>query len=278
MKKHRIIVNKMEYLEYEICSYLLRNRILKAYIHAPNQSIMDRLSEYMYLCQIPHCYIDDSFYPPLGYVLTCSTNSEGNEKLSHIYLSINENEMIPDGDEVYQLQLDGDVKITDLSESIDLDKVPIHLKNSQIRKMFLYAFKVAETEIDIISPWMNAGVIDDQFLSLMDNAFSRGVKIKIIYGLKPNSNDYNLSRSRRSDQMAEMMKTRFADKGDLFSIKRDNIHYKLVLCDEKYKLEGGFNYLSFVGNYDDPDTRHEGSPFGRDVEEIRFLREEYFEG
>ena len=65
------------------------------------------------------------------------------------------------------------------------------------------------------------------------------------------------------------------NKNQLF-ITRDNIHYKLVLCDEKFKLEGGYNYLSFVGDYENKSTRKEGSPFGTQVDEIRFLRKEYF--
>jgi hypothetical protein len=62
----------------------------------------------------------------------------------------------------------------------------------------------------------------------------------------------------------------------MLSIVRDNIHYKLVLCDDLFKLEGGYNYLSFVGDYENEDTRKEGSPYGTQVEEIRYLRKEYF--
>ena len=87
-----------------------------------------------------------------------------------------------------------------------------------------------------------------------------------------------MMRSRRSDQVADLLRRRFADKGNQLQIRRDNIHYKLVLCDEKYKLEGGYNYLSFVGNYSEVDLRREGSPFGRDNQEIKHLRKLYFEG
>lgn len=276
MKMEKITVRNASSFEYEICAYLMRKRILKAYIHLPNENIMDRLSEYLFLCHIPSRYLEDAIPGSRGYILCASDGIYGEELIPHIYISFGKDKKILEGEQGIQLVLDGDMAIEEQDDIIDLDTVPIHLQNSQIRKMFLYAFKVADTEIDIISPWMNAGVIDEDFLSLMDAAMSRGVKIKILYGLKPDSHGYNLSRSRRSDQMAELMRTRFANRGDMFWVRKDNIHYKLVLCDEKYKLEGGFNYLSFTGNYDDADTRREGSPFGRNVEEIRFLRKRYF--
>ncbi len=33
---------------------------------------------------------------------------------------------------------------------------------------------------------------------------------------------------------------------------------------------------SFVGDYTNEDTRKEGSPYGTQIEEIRYLRKEYF--
>ena len=123
---------------------------------------------------------------------------------------------------------------------------------------------------------MNFGVVNERFIELMKRSLDRGVKIKILYGLTPDYSDYNLSRSNRSDQVAKFLRDTFSDYGELLEIKRDNIHYKLVLCDEKYKLEGGYNYLSFVGDYTNEDTRREGSPYGTSVDEIRYLRREYF--
>ena len=110
----------------------------------------------------------------------------------------------------------------------------------------------------------------------MEDSLSRGVRICIIYGLNPDSSEYNLSRSNRSDQVAKYLRDRFSKYGEMLSIVRDNIHYKLVLCDDLFKLEGGYNYLSFVGDYANEDTRKEGSPYGTQVEEIRYLRKEYF--
>ena len=150
------------------------------------------------------------------------------------------------------------------------------MKNEQIRKVFLKSFIVAEKEIDIISPWMNFGVVNEKFVELMEKSLKRGVIIKILYGLKPNSSEYNISRSNRSDQVARYLKEYFKKFENQLFIQRDNIHYKLVLCDEKFKLEGGYNYLSFMGDYENSDTRREGSPFGTNIDEIRFLRKEYF--
>ena len=158
----------------------------------------------------------------------------------------------------------------------DLDSVPDHLKNEQIRDMFLRTFSLAQKEIDIISPWMNTRVVNPAFIGLMEEALQRGVKIRIQYGLNPGTDAYSWNRSHNSDLIADDLKEQFAPYGDAFRIERKNLHYKLVLCDNLYKLEGSYNYLSFDGDYSNPDQRGEGSPFGRDVAEIERLRKEYF--
>lgn len=276
MNNPRLFVKNLDNIEYKICSYLMRNRILNASIICSSEQIMDQLAEYMYLCRIPYSYINDRYRKLSGYRLSVfsDTKTELSYQFIKISYHINETSCRESKTQEFLFHDIVDACITDYT--IDLNTVPIHLQNAEIRRMFLYAFKIAKSEIDIISPWMNASVINESLLNLMEDAFDRGVKIKIIYGLKPDSSEYSISRSRRSDEMAELMLKRFSNRKGLFFIKRDNIHYKLVLCDELYKLEGGFNYLSFNGNYNDFDIRKEGSPFGRDAKEIKLLRDYYF--
>lgn len=270
-----IEIRKISELNYDICEYILRNRLYNVLIHCASPKVLDSLKIYMTEVGIPW---------NLGASFQVVSVSRGDaSKIHHIYIStqaanralLKENE-----DTVFFLlrnieQEQIDSLVTD-PETFDLDSVPIHLQNEEIRKMFLRAFMIAESEIDIISPWMNFSVVNDALINLMRQALQRGVSIRIIYGLLPGSDEYNQARSERSDQVAARLNDAFAGFGDSFRISRDNIHYKLVLCDEKFKLEGGYNYLSFTGDYSNPDTRREGSPFGRDINEIRYLRETYF--
>ena len=271
----QIEIRKIEELNYEVCSYILRNRLYNAIIHCGSAEIMESLTIYMTVVGIP--WTSD-------HGLRCvAVVSSSDDAPQHVYISTDKNSklasMMKDAAAAFLLRDIPREEIESLvadPETFDLDSVPMHLKNEEIRKMFLKSFLIAESEIDIISPWMNFSVVNDALINLMRQALERGVSIRIIYGLQSSSDEYNQIRSDRSDQVAERLRTSFAEFGDLFHVSRDNIHYKLVLCDEKFKLEGGYNYLSFAGDYSDPNTRREGSPFGRDANEIRYLRKEYF--
>jgi len=269
--------NSSKELFYGICSFLMKNGITSGYICSTSKEVLDGLGEYMTAVKIPWSYEMDGC-DNVGYKLLDGMPDESNITSSSVIISLNGESSIQVSQgrkKKYNIEIHNQNKIYENINSLDIGQ-PIHLKNEQIREMFLKAFVIAEEEIDIISPWMNFGVVNDYFVGLMRAALRRGVVIKIIYGLTPDSSEYNISRSNRSDQVANFLLNEFSDYKDHLSIVRDNIHYKLVLCDEKFKLEGGYNYLSFVGDYDNKNTRKEGSPFGTHVDEIKYLRKEYF--
>ena len=269
-------VSSQKELYYGICSFLMKNGILRGMIYSRSKALLDGLGSYMSSVRIPWCY-GHAGESTVGYRLIDGRTPEhvtGKE----VVIDLNNNKIISvvqGNTRRYNIEISDSDPVYEGLDTFDI-QAPLHLKNEQIRKMFLKSFLVAEKEIDIISPWMNFGVVNEKFVELMEKALERGVTIKILYGLKPDSSEYNLSRSNRSDQVAAYLKEHFRRFEERLLIQRDNIHYKLVLCDEKFKLEGGYNYLSFMGDYENSDTRREGSPFGTDIDEIRFLRKEYF--
>ena len=269
-----IEIKRIDELGYCISEYILRNRLYNASITCSSSIVLEIIMIYMTEIGIPWELEHDN--------QRIHINKKHDDKLHRILIALNTPGSCKENDAYDALfflrdSLQGrmDELVID-PDSFDIESVPLHLQNEEIRKMFLKTFMIAESEIDIISPWMNFSVVNDALINLMRQALQRGVAIKIINGLLPESDEYNQVRSERSDQVAARLKEVFSGFGRSFQISRDNIHYKLVLCDEKYKLEGGYNYLSFTGDYTDPETRREGSPFGRDVDEIRFLRKEYF--
>lgn len=272
--------NSEKELFYGICSFLMKNGITTGVICSKSKEMLDGLGEYMSSVKIPWVYGDEAT-PKLGYKLV-DKGTDGNTTDYEVLIDpTNDSGIIVrhGNTKIYNIEIHNKNALYEEVKrevATEQQETPIHLKNEQIRKMFLKAFVVAEQEIDIISPWMNFGVVNDNFVNLMEEALARGVKIRILYGLRPDSAEYSISRSNRSDQVARFLRDTFKRYGDQLKIQRDNIHYKLVLCDEKFKLEGGYNYLSFIGNYEDENTRKEGSPFGTRVDEIRYLRKEYF--
>ncbi len=275
----RIDIKNVSELNYEVCVWVMRNRADNVSIHCLSDKIIGSLEIYMTEIGIPWCVKESQ---STG-IMICQDYSDIDDEGYHIIItdSIDDCSHLKMMSNIIVLLLRDITKeeidsLAHTPDTFDIDTVPIHLQNEEIRKMFLRSFIIVQDELDIISPWMNFRVVNEALINLMEVALRRGVKIRIIYGLLPNVDEYDRARSDRSDMVARRLKERLAVYGDAFRVTRDNIHYKLVLCDEKFKLEGGYNYLSFTGDYTDPNTRREGSPFGRDVAEIRFLRKEYF--
>lgn len=152
----------------------------------------------------------------------------------------------------------------------DKDIIENHLVNEQIRNKFLETFFIAEDEIDIISPWISNNVVDKKLIELMESALKRGVKIKILYGI---GND---DRSKKTDIMAEQLIQCFSKYDKLFTMKKTNTHYKLLICDDKFAISGSYNLLSFRGDYDYNDNRSEGAEYINNKETIIKRREYYF--
>ncbi|MCX8047513.1 MAG: phospholipase D-like domain-containing protein [Anoxybacillus gonensis] len=149
-----------------------------------------------------------------------------------------------------------------------------HLRNSEIRQVFLRAIEEAKWELDIISPWMSHRVVDEELMDKFEKALERGVTIKILYGINDTSIG-NSSRSDQSDEVAEKLRRRYAVYGDRFRIMRKNTHYKLLICDEAFYVQGSYNFLSFKGEYDEH-TREEGAQYSENAADIRELRNMYF--
>lgn len=176
-----------------------------------------------------------------------------------------------------------DISIEDISkkliEEFKKEKVDFsntkHIQSKDIREYFIYAFKKAKEEIDIVCPWIGEWVLDDEFISLVENTLKRKTKIKILYGIKDNSRSNR--REDTSDKVAMGLVRKFARYGELFKVKKTNTHYKLLICDEDFCIAGSFNFLSFKGEYENEDTRHEGAEYSRNPESIRIKRSIYFD-
>ncbi len=94
--------------------------------------------------------------------------------------------------------------------TFDFTKYPKHLQNEKIKETFLMAFEIVDTELDIISPWMNFYVVNDTLVSKMEQLLGRGVKIYIRYGMNEENEGYDKARLIKSRQVANMLKTRFS--------------------------------------------------------------------
>lgn len=153
-----------------------------------------------------------------------------------------------------------------------------HIRNEEIRKRFINSIDIAEYEINISSPWISNSVVNEEFINRIEKSLNKGVKFKILYGIVGDSSNNTKKdyRAQNSYDTALRLSRKFNRFGENFKIKKVNTHYKVLICDEKFYIEGSYNFLSFQGEYK-TDKRCEGATYGEDKEYIRRLRSEYFE-
>ncbi len=153
------------------------------------------------------------------------------------------------------------------------------IKNRDIRLKFEEALKIAESEILIVSPWMNEYVLNKTNVkNLLKKALEKKVKVKIVYGIGNDSNTRlgNIDdRNVNTIKMAQVLEREFEIYRDDFKLKKSNTHSKVLICDNKFALVTSFNLLSFSGEYN-KDSREELAAIITDKDSINKLRLEMF--
>ena len=151
------------------------------------------------------------------------------------------------------------------------------IKNAEIKMYFNKALNEATSEIDIFSPWLGYGVVNDVFKNKIGRLLSKGVIVKIRYGIEQDG--YKLSKDSRdttSDNIADQLRERFKQYSN-FKIQRNNSHAKLMICDNNYYIITSFNFLSFKGEYKkNQKTRGEIGEYSISQDNIIEYRQEYF--
>lgn len=279
MSENHIICKDSLDLAYNIYLWIRSNNYVQAVIIVPSISWKKILVDFFSKRRIPVFYDDGYYEKKIGIMITDKPFNNYNipcvvvefENFSKEKKEIIKN--VCKVDCLYKLEYT--TEVVEKEKKIDWHNYPSHLVNEQINEAFMMAFSVAEKEIDIISPWISENVVNEEFLEIMERTLARGVHIYIRYGIQGGNTKFNTNREEKSKKIAKLMKERFLSYGTAFRIVEDNIHYKLVLCDDKFMLEGSYNYLSFKGDYKNGD-RKEGSPFITDKAEINKQRRRYF--
>ncbi len=164
--------------------------------------------------------------------------------------------------------LDQKKKIEQLNQTLaekqaQLDNTKI-LENADIRQEFEKAFSDAQTEIDIISPWIANFINEPFFVNMVKQALQRGVVVKIKYGFCENrggkdlsretlkkviKSDFGITRDERSILNIYRLHKKLDGKylGKIVTCRQDS-HAKLLIVDKKYYLIGSFNFLSYDGS------------------------------
>lgn len=181
-------------------------------------------------------------------------------------------------EEIAQLK----IELESLKEQIKT--LDTRLQSSQIeflatedhRHWLMKAFEEADKRVIVISPWIDSYAIDDQVIAHITSAVDRGVKVEIGYGITPRNPDDAERNDQKARPVIHKLRERVQDGSRLGIHKIGRTHEKILICDDKFGINGSFNWLSYRGNVDSQYRRETSTLLRntRDVERLARIAED----
>ncbi|MBO1049945.1 MAG: hypothetical protein HEQ10_20560 [Dolichospermum sp. DEX182a] len=110
----------------------------------------------------------------------------------------------------------------------------------ELREYLFKALKQAKNRVMIVSPWIKRNVVNQEFLSALEETLKRKVQIHIIYGYKETPG------SMKNDSWSiKQLENLMHNYKNLTFQKTTNSHRKQIVCDDKFAIVTSFNFLSF---------------------------------
>lgn len=157
------------------------------------------------------------------------------------------------------------------SQMPDLSEGAI-IEVSEHKRYFFYVLQNAKKHIYIQSPWVREDVLS-KYKDEMQKALQRGVKICIKYGLKPRG---KFDKAGIDEKSKDIFKNFAKNYPQIFSLKKDDDHSKILICDEEFMIIGSFNWLSFGGEMKNNEKiRKESSTINKNSKEIQNKIQEF---
>ena len=118
------------------------------------------------------------------------------------------------------------------------------------------AIRHAKERLLIISPWLRASVVNDEFMQELEQAIRRGVVIDVAAGISEKHDDDPLAQSHTS--AISRLVTLASKYPGKMRLHKWSSHEKFLLADQSF-IEGTFNWLSFQGVNDRHYRRERGT-------------------
>lgn len=124
----------------------------------------------------------------------------------------------------------------------------VHLRDREIHQAFLDVLNSAHQQILIYSPWVSKEVVDDKFLTLLQNLANRGVVILIGHGISRRQEDENQPIPPELEEKLRTIKTPEGLPAVQVFWLGDS-HAKEIVVDRQVHLCGSHNWLSYHGDW-----------------------------
>lgn len=124
----------------------------------------------------------------------------------------------------------------------------VQLRDAEIHQAFLEVLNSAQHQILIYSPWVSKEVVDDKFLTLLQNLANRGVWILIGHGISRRLEDENKPIPPEVEAKLQNIKTPEGLPAVQVFWLGDS-HAKEIIVDRQVHLCGSHNWLSYRGDW-----------------------------
>ena len=140
------------------------------------------------------------------------------------------------------------------------------------RPLLKQALNDSQERLMIISPWIRASSVDQEFLQQFKELLKRGVQVFIGYGLGENDNDKKYPSDIKVEENIQKLARQYKNS---FVLKRlGDTHAKILISDTKFAVTTSFNWLSFKGDRDRT-FRDERGTLVSDTQKINELFDSY---
>ena len=126
------------------------------------------------------------------------------------------------------------------------------IRTEDHRPLLLKAAATAVSELTIVSAWVGSGGLDAELCGALAKAVSRGVTVRIAWGLGTRrGRDADRNRARGEDAIKKLRsRVRRTGTGKLIVVRTET-HEKFIICDDRFCALGSFNWLSYQGKRDE---------------------------
>ena len=126
------------------------------------------------------------------------------------------------------------------------------IKTEEHRPLLLQAIDKAQFQLTLVSAWIGQRAFDAELRRKLVQAMERGVQVRIAWGQGTERGpeaDRNLARGNYV--LDELKRRTPVGMLDRLTVKRTEIHLKLIICDDQFCAWGSLNWLSYRGELDD---------------------------
>lgn len=124
------------------------------------------------------------------------------------------------------------------------------VKTEEHRHLLLEAIRKAQSELTLVSAWINSEALDDEVRRALATTINGGTKVRIAWGLGVNGgrgSEATRNRARGNNALNELRKLIRRERRQNLTVKLTQTHEKFIICDDLFCAFGSFNWLSYRG-------------------------------